>query len=144
MNFCFRIVNSLKIFLKLAIMFSIMYFFIDQTSFLSNSGWWDGFILTTKEMKKKNLWIFKNSSRCLKVTKKSHSTLQAKPATFYLRGQKFTNNPKMVNFDEFLKTWSLRSNTVIRHVTLISMGQKLMENAKIRHFGWFSNNVNNM
>ena len=133
MNFCFRIVNSLKIFLKLAIMFSIMYFFIDQTSFLSNSGWWDGFILTTKEMKKKKLWIFRNSSQCLKVTKKSHSTLQAKPATFYLRGQKFTNKPKRSILTSFWKPEACGQTVLTDRSILIGQNWWKMS-IHMRHF----------
>ena len=36
----------------------------------------------------------------------------------------------MVYFGEFLKTWSLRSNSVTRQVNF-KKGQKLVENAKI-------------
>ena len=42
--------------------------------------------------------------------------------------------PKLVNFGEFLKIWSLRSNIVIRQAILI--GQTLGENAKIEKFKW--------
>ena len=38
----------------------------------------------------------------------------------------------MVNFGEFLKTWSLSSKSVARYV--IFKGQKLVENAKIQKF----------
>ena len=52
--------------------------------------------------------------------------------------------PKMVHFGEFLKTWSLRSNSVTRHVNFnrTKIGGKC-QNSKIlmRHFGWFSNTV---
>ena len=52
--------------------------------------------------------------------------------------------PKIVHFGEFLKTWSLRSNSVTRQVSFnrTKIGGKC-QNAKIqmRHFGWFSNNV---
>ena len=51
----------------------------------------------------------------------------------------------MGNFSEFLKIWSLRSNSVTRQVTFnrIKIGGKC-QNWKIqmRHFKWFSNNVN--
>ena len=51
----------------------------------------------------------------------------------------------MVHFDKFLKTWSLRSNSVTRQVTFnrTKIGGKC-QNSKIqmRHFGWFSNTVN--
>ena len=36
----------------------------------------------------------------------------------------------MFHFGEFLKTWSLRSNSVTRQVNFL-IGQKLLENAKI-------------
>ena len=39
----------------------------------------------------------------------------------------------MVNFGEFLKTWSLRSNSVTRQVSF-KIGQKLVENANIQKF----------
>ena len=52
-----------------------------------------------------------------KSQKKSHSTLRAKRAMFTLRVDKSSlKMPKMVNFGEFLKTWSLRSNSVTRYV----------------------------
>ena len=50
----------------------------------------------------------------------------------------------MVNFDEFLKIWSLRSNSVTRQVNFnwTKIGGK-WQNSKIqmRYFGWFSNTV---
>ena len=50
----------------------------------------------------------------------------------------------MVYFGEFLKTWSLRSNSVTRQVSFnrSKIGGKC-QNWKIqmRHFGWFSNTV---
>ena len=51
-----------------------------------------------------------------KSQKKSHSTLRAKRATFtFCVDKKFIKKvPKMVNFGEFLKTWSLRSNSVTK------------------------------
>ena len=52
-----------------------------------------------------------------KSQKKSHSTLRAKRAMFTLRVDKSSlKMPKMVNFGEFLKTWSLRPNSVTRYV----------------------------
>ena len=51
----------------------------------------------------------------------------------------------MVHFGKFLKTWSLRSNSVTRQVSFnrTKIGGKC-QNSKIqiRHFGWFSNTVN--
>ena len=53
--------------------------------------------------------------------------------------------PKMVQFGEFLKTWSFRSNSVTRQVSSIwtKIGGKC-QNWKIqmRHFEWFLNTVN--
>ena len=50
----------------------------------------------------------------------------------------------MVHFGEFLKTWSLRSNSVTRQVSFnrTTLGGKC-QNSRIqmRHFEWFSNNV---
>ena len=37
----------------------------------------------------------------------------------------------MVHFGKFLKTWSLRSNSVTRQVSFL-IGQKLVENDKIK------------
>ena len=65
-----------------------------------------------------------------KFQKMSHSTLRAKRATFTFWMEKSCSKmPKMVNFGEFWKTCSLRSNSVTRQVNFIR--QKLMENAKI-------------
>ena len=53
-----------------------------------------------------------------KSQKKSHSTLRAKRATFtFWVDKSWLKMPKMVHFDEFLKTWSLRSNSVTRQVS---------------------------
>ena len=41
----------------------------------------------------------------------------------------------MVHLGEFLKTWSLRSNSVTRQVSF-KIGQKLVESAKIEKFKW--------
>ena len=51
---------------------------------------------------------------------------------YILSGQKIIKNAKMVQIGEFLRTWSLRSNSVTRQVIL--MGQKLVNNAKIQIF----------
>ena len=68
-------------------------------------------------------WISLLLSRCVNIVlnntvfenhrKKSHSTLRAKRATFTF----YLEIPKMVHFAEFLKTWSLRSNSVTRQVS---------------------------
>ena len=61
------------------------------------------------------------NSQCLKMTEKvsfNISTMSAKRATFTFWMDKSSSNmPNMVNFGEFLKSQSLRSNIVTRHVT---------------------------
>ena len=49
-----------------------------------------------------------------------------------LSAQKFIKNAKNGQFGEILKIWSLRSNSVTRHVTFI--GTKMLEKAKIEKF----------
>ena len=50
--------------------------------------------------------------------KRSHSTLRAKRATFtFWVDKSWLKIPKIVNYGEFLKTWSLRSNSLVRQVT---------------------------
>ena len=76
-----------------------------------------------------------------KSQKKYHSTLRAKRATFtFWVDESWLKMPKMVYFGEFLKTWSLRSNSVTRQVTFnrTKIGGKC-QNCKIqmRHLGWF-------
>ena len=82
----------------------------------------------------------------MKITEKGLFNIASEASYVYiLSGQKFIlKMPKMVNLDEFLKTWSLRSNSVTRQVnfnrTKIS---KKCQNSKIQiqHFGWVSNTV---
>ena len=55
--------------------------------------------------------------------------------------------PKMVHFGEFLKTWSLRSNSVTRQVSFNRTkidGKCQNWKLQMRHFGWFSNNVHRL
>ena len=55
-----------------------------------------------------------------KSQKKSHSKLRAKRATFTFWADKSSiKRPKMVHFGEFLKTRSLRPNSVTRQVSFI-------------------------
>ena len=52
----------------------------------------------------------------------------------------------MVHFGEFLKTWSLRSNSVTRQVSFNRtkiVGKCQSSKIQMRHFGWFSNTVEN-
>ena len=71
-----------------------------------------------------------------KSQKKSYLTLRAKRAThatFTFWVDKSLS--KMVRFGKFLKTLSLRSNSVTRHVSFDRLiGQKLVENAKSKNF----------
>ena len=64
-----------------------------------------------------------------KSQKKSHSTLRAKRDTFTFCVDKiWLKMPKMVNFGEFLKTWSLLPKSVTRQVTF--KRTKMVANAK--------------
>ena len=78
-----------------------------------------------------NKWFFTISVwQCLKITKKkSHSTLRAKRATFTICVDKTSlKNAQNTQFDEFLKTYSLRSNSVTKRVSF--KRTKIGENAK--------------
>ena len=60
----------------------------------------------------------RNEHGVWKSQKKSHSTLRAKRATFtFWMDKSWLKMPKVVHFVEFLKTWSLRSNSVTRQVS---------------------------
>ena len=75
------------------------------------------------------------STQCLKITEKSHSTLRAKRATFTKVHKKF---------GEFLKTWSLWSNSVTRHVNpsqTIIRGKYQNWKTQMRYFSWILNTV---
>ena len=86
-----------------------------------------------------------NITQCLKITEKSHSTLRAKRATFTFKVDKSSlKMPKMVHYDEFLKTRSLLSNRVTRQVTFWWKMPKF-ENSNetfwviFKHCGWLQN-----
>ena len=93
----------------------------------------------TESFWKKRLIVFENHRKSL------NSTLRAKRATFTFCVDKSSLiRPKMVHFGEFLKTWSLRSNSVTRHVNFkqTKIGGKCQNwKTQMRHFGWFSNTV---
>ena len=75
-----------------------------------------------------------------KSQKKSHSTLRAKRATFTFWVDKSSlKGPKMVNFGEFLKTWSFWSNSATRQVNF----KRTKIGGKRQNYvvGWFSNIV---
>ena len=80
-----------------------------------------------------------------KLPKKSHSTMRTKRATFTLWvGKSWLKIPKIVNFGDFLKTWSLWSNSVTRHVNpsqTIIRGKYQNWKTQMRHSWWFSNTV---
>ena len=69
----------------------------------------------------------------MKIIEVSFNIANEASYVYILSGQKLTKNSKMVHFGEFLKTWSLRSNSVTRQVSFL-IGQKLVENAKIKKF----------
>ena len=77
---------------------------------------------------------------CLKITEKVSFNIASEASC----GQKFVKNAKNGHFDEFLKTWSLRSNSVTRQVSFhwTKISEKC-QNSKIqmRLFRWFSNTV---
>ena len=56
---------------------------------------------------------------------------------FNLSGQKLIKMPKIVHFGDFLKNWSLWSNSVTRQVNFYR--QKLVKNAKIKNGAFFTN-----
>ena len=75
------------------------------------------------------LVLFKHS-QCLKIIEKVSCNMASEASYVYiLSGQKFIKNAKSSQFGDFLKTLSLRSNSVTRHVTLV-------ENAKIQKSKW--------
>ena len=79
---------------------------------------------------------------CLKITENISFNIASEAS--YVYDKSSLKMPKMVDFVEFLKTWSLRSNSVTRQVTFnrTKIGGK-SQNWKIKmgHFWWFSNTV---
>ena len=72
-----------------------------------------------------------SDTRCLKITEKILFNIASEASYVYiLSGQRLLKMPNMVHFGEFLKTWSLRSNSVTRKVNFNRT--KLVENAKIK------------
>ena len=64
------------------------------------------------------LHIIPPKIRCLKTTEKVSFNIASEASYVYnLSWQKFTKSDKEVTFVEFLKTWSLRSNSVTRQVS---------------------------
>ena len=60
------------------------------------------------------MMINKRYSRCLKITEKVSFNIASEASYVYKSSLKM---PKIVHFGEFLKTWSLRSNSVTRQVS---------------------------
>ena len=78
---------------------------------------WVRIIVDIRTKKKKSSFLLRNHG-VWKSQEKSHSTLRAKRATFTFWVDKSSlKMPKMVQFGEFLKTCSLRSNRVTRQVS---------------------------
>ena len=108
-------------------------YFISPSSPLAANDALFIFIERTKLLRKISrisIWTFSKSRNVIflgllrhiqgvwKSQKKSHSTLRAKRATFTFWADKsWLKMPKMLNFGEFLQTWSLRSNSVTRQVS---------------------------
>jgi len=69
----------------------------------------------------------KNTSRCLKITEKVSFNIASEASYLYI----LLKMPKIVYFGEFLKTWSLRSNSVTGQVNFnrTKIGEKF-QNAK--------------
>ena len=76
-----------------------------------------------------------------KSQKKSHSTLWAKRATFFiLSGQKLFKMPKKIHLASFWKPEAC-GQTMLPDMSVL-IGQKLVENAKIQKFNvWFSEKI---
>ena len=91
--------------------------------FGGNSNHWSSTIATSQNGSKPQLLqsklLLKNgpATRCLKSTEKVSFNIASEASYVYiLSAQKLIKNAIRVNFGEFLKTWSLRSNSVTRHV----------------------------
>ena len=84
-------------------------------------------------------------AQCLKITEKVAFNIASEASYVYmLRGQKFKKMPKMVNFDEFLKSEGCGQNSVTRQVTFnrTKTGRKCQNfKFQMRHFDLFSNIV---
>ena len=69
------------------------------------------------------------------MTEKVSFNIANEAIHFYiLFGQKLIKTTKVINFAEFLKNWSSRLTVLPDRSFLI--GQKLLENAKIKKFKW--------
>ena len=79
--------------------------------------------------------FFECYARCLKIKEKVSSNIANKASYVYiLSGQKLIKNAKNAQFGEFLKTWSLGSNSDTRQVNFSR--KKLVENTKIQKCKW--------
>ena len=71
--------------------------------------------------------------RCLKITEKVSFNIASEASYVYiLSGQKLIKNAKNGQFGEFLKNWSVQSNSTTRQVNFNRT--KMVENAKIEKF----------
>ena len=77
-------------------------------------------------------WNFYGLSRCLKIIKKSHSTMRAK-RVFILSGQKFVKNGQNSQFLGVFGNLKLELKTVLPDRSLL-ISQKLVENAIIEKY----------
>ena len=78
----------------------------------------------------------------MKITQKVTFNITSE-ASYVLSGQKFIKNAEKGQFLRVFDKPEVCGQTVLPDSSILIV-QKLMENAKIRQFGWFSNNVNNM
>ena len=83
-----------------------------------------------------------NTALCLKITEKVSFDIASEASYVYIfSGQKFVKNAKNGRFGEFLKNWSLRSNSVTRQVTFkgtkIGWKCKSWKPSKNYYFGHF-------
>ena len=92
--------------------------------YISSSNKW---CIMTRNMILARHGMYVQTHSVWKSQKKSYSKLRAKRATFPFWVDK--GSLKMVNFGEFLKIWSLLSNSVTRQVNF--NWTKIGENAKI-------------
>ena len=74
------------------------------------------------KLKRKRFFVHRNlysvGTQCLKITENVLFNIASEASYVYiLNGQKFIKNDKNAHLGEFLKTWSLRSNSFTRQVT---------------------------
>ena len=104
----------------------------------------EDFLLCAQVMREKLIikWDQWRKTQCFKIKENVSFSIASETSYVYiLSRQKFIKNGQS---GEFLKSWSLRSNCVTRQVnsnrTKIG-GKCLNRKIQMRHFEWFSNNV---